>query len=197
MHSESHYERARPKVRRRLTSCFLLVLFAGLASPRLTLGQEEVPQEYQVKAAFLFNFAKFVGWPATAFANDKAPIVVCVYGKDPFGTALEDIVRGKTIGARSFVVQRPKTSSGLASCQIAFLGDLQDDPLRDLLLRLDASPVLSVGEAPHFAEQGGDIQFVIENGRIRFLINQDSINRASFKMSSKLLALARLVHDPK
>lgn len=197
MRSNSQSECARAKPSKRLLARFLLVLLAGLVSPCLTLGQSEVSQEYQVKAAFLYNFAKFVDWPSAAFANDKAPITVCIYGKDPFGATLDDTVRSKTIGARGFVVRRPKSPKDMAGCQIAYLGGSAGDQLRDFLSIVDSSNVLSVGEDPHFADQGGDIQFVMEDGKIRFLINVDSVNRAGFKMSSKLLALAKLVHDPK
>lgn len=197
MRSNSQSECARAKPSKRLLARFLLVLLAGLISPCLTLGQSEVSQEYQVKAAFLYNFAKFVDWPSAAFANDKAPITVCIYGKDPFGATLDDTVRSKTIGARGFAVRRPKSPKDLATCHIAYLGDSVGDQLRDVLSILETSSVLSVGEDPHFADQGGDIQFVMEDGKIRFLINVDSVNRAGFKMSSKLLALAKVVHDPR
>lgn len=160
-------------------------------------AQNKPATEYQVKAAFLYNFAKFVDWPANAFQNDQAPVVLCLYGKDPFGTELDDTIRGKTFGGRGFVVRRLRTSKGLTGCHIAFVGDSQGDQLRDVLSILDSSSVLSVGEDPHFADQGGDIQFVMEDGKIRFLINVDSVNRAGFKMSSKLLALAKVVHDPR
>lgn len=178
------------------TNVFLAILWSFF-SPVGANAQSDVASEYQVKAAFLYNFAKFVDWPARTFENDQAPVVLCVYGKDPFGSALDDSVRGKTIGSRVFVVRRPKSLKGLAGCQILFLAELGGDQLTDVLSSVDGSTVLSVGEDSHFAEQGGDIQFVIEDGRIRFLINVDSVNRAGFKMSSKLLALAKVVHDSK
>ena len=180
-----------------LEIAFLFALLALGLSPGFAFAQSEVSQEYQVKAAFLYNFAKFVDWPSAAFANDNAPITVCVYGKDPFGATLDDTVRSKTIGARGFAVRRPKSPKDMAGCQIAFLAGSAGDQLKDFLAVLDSSSVLSVGEDPHFAEQGGHVQFVMEGGRIRFLINVDSVNRAGFKMSSKLLALAKVVHDPR
>ena len=197
MDHESSTKRQSAWTAARLTITVFLFLVVRAAGPHPTFAKSDVSQEYQVKAAFLYNFAKFVDWPADAFENNQAPIALCVYGKDPFEGALDDIVRGKSIGSRSFVVRRPRTPKSLNDCQIVFVGDSGDDQLRDVLSNLDRSKVLSVGESPNFAELGGQIQFVTVDGKIRFLINIDSVNRAGFKMSSKLLALAKVVHDSK
>jgi uncharacterized protein DUF4154 len=197
MNCNSQRRVARPVSARSVRIVFLLALLAQILLPSATRAQSEISQEYQVKAAFLYNFARFVDWPAKNFENDQAPMVLCVYGKDPFGSVLDDTVRGKTIGSHSFVVRRLRSSKGLAGCHIAFITDVGTNQLKDVLPTLQESNVLSVGDDSHFAEQGGDIQFVIDRDHVRFVINIDSINRASFRMSSKLLALAKIIHDSK
>lgn len=182
---------------KRFSIIFLFMFLAGMGGPRGPWAQSPPSPEYQVKAAFLYNFAQFVDWPPSDFESQKDPIVLCVYGKDPFGSVLDDTVRGKTIGSHSFVVRRPGNLKGLAGCYIAFVTDVSTNQLKDVLSTLDGSKVLSVGDDSHFAEQGGDIQFVIDHDHVRFLINIDSVNRANFRMSSRLLALAKIIHDSK
>ena len=160
-------------------------------------AQDSPPSEYQLKAAFIYNFAKFVDWPPDAFTDEKSPITLCVYGKDPFGSALDDAVRGKTSGNRNIGVRRTKKLQDLNACQIVFVSNSESEHLREILAGLRGSSALIIGESPHFAEQGGQIQFVPEGKRIRFTINVDSVNRARLRMSSKLLALAEIVHDTK
>ena len=182
---------------KRFSIIFLFMFLAGMGASRALWAQSEPSPEYHVKAAFLYNFAQFVNWPANAFESEKDPIVLCVYGKDPFGSVLDDTVRGKTLGNRNFLVRRPGNSKELAGCHVAFIADVSTNQLKDVLSTLDGSKVLSVGEDPNFAAQGGDIQFVIDHDHVRFLINIDSVNRASFRISSKLLALAKIIHDAK
>lgn len=160
-------------------------------------AQASPPSEYQVKAAFIYNFAKFVDWPPDAFLDEKSPLALCVYGKDPFGSALDDAVRGKTIGNRDITVRRNNKLQELNACQIVFVSNSESEHLPGILAGLHGSSALIVGESPHFAEQGGQIQFLLEDKRIRFSINVDAVNRARFRMSSKLLALAQIIHDTK
>jgi uncharacterized protein DUF4154 len=182
---------------KRFSAIFIFVFLAGMGGSRGPWAQSPPSPEYQVKAAFLYNFAQFVDWPANDFQSEKDPIVLCVYGKDPFGSVLDDTVRGKTVGTRNFVVKKPENSKDLTGCQIVFIKDVSTNQLKGVLSTLDGSNVLSVGDDSHFAEQGGDIQFVIDHDHVRFVINIDSVNHANFHMSSKLLALAKIIHDSK
>jgi hypothetical protein len=174
-----------------------LIVLRGLLGATPIWAQATPPSEYQVKAAFIYNFAKFVDWPPDAFTDEKSPLALCVYGKDPFGSALDDAIRGKSIGTRDLVVRRTRKLQELNACQIVFITSSESDQLPEILDGLHSSSALIVGESPHFAEQGGQIQFLLEDKRIRFSINVDSVNRARFRMSSKLLALAQIVHDTK
>jgi hypothetical protein len=160
-----------------------------------TRGQGNPPVEYQVKAAFLFNFAKFVEWPSDAFQSEKAPITLCVFRHDPFGSALDEIIRGKVINSRAVLSRRINELSDLKSCQLVFMGGVEDKHLAEVIGSLKGTSALLVGESEGFAERGGGIQLFQEASKLRFAINVDSIQRARLTVSSKLLALAKIVHD--
>jgi hypothetical protein len=151
--------------------------------------------EYQVKAAYLYNFAKFIQWPPEAFANDQSPLFLCIVGADPFGQPLDGIAQGKMINGRALIVRRTTNLDDLKACQIVFSGSGDKKRLSDLLRRLKGSSALAVGESRDFTGMGGSIQFYLEDDRIRFSINVDALQRAHLTASSKLLALAKIVHD--
>jgi hypothetical protein len=158
-------------------------------------AQAEPSGEYQLKAAFLFNFAKFVDWPPTSFASPQSPFVVCILGPDPFGHAIDEVLKGKTIANRSVVIERLKSVAQVRQCHMVFVSQSESFHLADIVQALHGSSVLLVGEADGFAEAGGTIQFALEDNHVRFLINPDAAARAGLKVSSKLLSLARVVHD--
>jgi hypothetical protein len=148
------------------------------------------PLEYQVKAAFLLNFTKFIEWPATAFRNADAPIAICVLGDNPFGRALDQIVRDEMVNGRPVSVAYIREATPPQSCQVLF----SNGPAKDIKTLSDSGPgVLTVGEGPAFLRDGGMIAFVIENNRVRFEINQAAAERAGLKLSSKLLSVAKSV----
>ena len=157
-------------------------------------AQANPSNEYQVKAAFLFNFAKFIDWPASSFGNPQAPFSICILGKDPFGRSIDDALQGKAIGEHPVSVQRVKDTAGARHCQILFAGILESRNLAPLLDGLKGASVLLVGDVDGFAASGGTIQFTLEEDHIRFLINVDAADRAGLKFSSKLLAVAKIVH---
>jgi hypothetical protein len=159
-------------------------------------AQMKSATEYQVKAAFLYNFAKFIDWPSSAFTDPKQPLDICVYGRDPFGPALEDALLGKTIGERRVSLGRAMQFQDLVGCHVVFVGPSAHESAADLANRLKGRAVLLVGESDGFAASGGTIQFTIEDNRVHFVINPDAADRAGLKISSKLLALAKIVRDP-
>ncbi len=152
--------------------------------------------EYKVKAAFLYNFAKFVDWPAGAFADAKSPFNLCVLGEDPFGSALDQTVAGDSIGGRPIAVQRGAHLSELKGCHILFVSRSEEGRQRDIFAALHNGPVLTVGDSGSFLDAGGMIDFVIEGGKLRFEINRGAVDRSPLKISSKLLRLARLHPEP-
>jgi hypothetical protein len=162
------------------------VLFAS-ASPA------QSPTENQVKAAFLLNFTKFVDWPPGAFADTSSPLTICIFGDDPFGNALDEIVQGETVNGRKIQTRRLRDIPPPHTCQVAYLGSAFRDNAR--LLRGLGSGVLTVGEGDAFVRDGGIIGFVVENRKVRFDVNRIAAESADLKLSSRLLSVARVVKE--
>jgi len=191
----NHRERLSRALTRRLL-CILAIGAMALIFPgRRATAQESGPTEYQLKAAFLFNFAKFIDWPPSSFATPQSAFSICILGSDPFGTAIDETLRGQSIGGRAVTVQRLRDATQLRRCQVAFISASEKDHLREILQSVRGSNVLLVGETAGFASRGGAIQFQTEDEHIRFSINPDAAERAGLHVSSKLLSLATIVHD--
>jgi hypothetical protein len=150
--------------------------------------------EYQVKAAFLFNFAKFVEWPADAFAGPRDPVAICVVGKDPFGESLDSVVRGETVSGRPLVVRRTRQALEARGCQVVFLPQSERGHQDEILSSVEGASILTVGEDDGFLTGGGIIRFVLEENRVRFEINLAAAEANGLKLSSRLLRLARSVY---
>jgi YfiR/HmsC-like len=149
------------------------------------------PLEYQVKAIFLLNFTKFIEWPAEAFATSESPIVICVLGDDPFGSALNTAVAGETVNGRKVAVERINEPPAPKSCQVLFVNRPEK---KDASFLSEIGPgVLTVGEGDKFIHEGGTIAFVIEDRRVRFRISQGAVQKARLTVSSRLLSVARSV----
>ena len=179
----------------RLGFALAFIILISIVDLSGLIAQTKAATEYQVKAAFLYNFAKFVDWPPSAFSDAKQPLDICVYGRDPFGTALEDALLGKTIGERRVGLGRAMQFQDLAGCHVVFVSASAHESAAELANRLKGRAVLLVGESEGFAASGGAIQFTIEDNRVHFVINPDAADRAGLKISSKLLALAKIVRD--
>jgi hypothetical protein len=169
----------------------LVLLLAVLLAPGRVHAQPA--GEYDVKAAFLYNFAKFVDWPSAAFPEPNSSFRICVLGKDPFGGSLQAAVGGEEIAGHKLTVVRTDSLSRPAGCQILFISRSERDQTSQVLTAVRDSPVLTVGDAPGFLEQGGMINFLLEGGKVRFEINNEAAGRANIRISSKLLQLARRV----
>jgi hypothetical protein len=167
-----------------------MLIFLSSCAP--VLAQEALP-EYQVKAAYLFNFLKFVEYPRESFADPLAPIIIGVVGEDPFGNALPQVVIGKTVQGRDLVIHVYRPGEDLRGAHILFISASERKKLPMILSSLNGSCVLTVSDTAGFLDAGGMIQFVNENDRVRFAINVDATSRAKLKMSSKLLSLAKVV----
>ena len=167
-----------------------LIAFLGVAFAAGARAQED---EYQVKAAFLYNFAKFVDWPAKSFSSPGDPVVICILGQNPFGDALSEAVRGKVLEGRSFEVRLISDLPQKSGCQILFVNSANRQRFRSMAGSLKGGGILTVGEAPGFIDDGGIINFKLEGGRIRFEINVEAAGQARLSISSKLLSLAQIV----
>ena len=177
-------------LKRRKTICRLAFLSLAAAIGYVHADGPAVADEYQVKAAFLFNFAKFVEWPASAFKGPTDPIAICVLGRDPFGTALDDVVRNKTVANRGFVVREVSDAQQASNCQIVFVAASERKRFRSLLEELRGHSILTVGEADDFTASGGVINFKLKDARVRIEIDAGAAERARLRISSKLLSLA-------
>lgn len=171
-----------------------LIAAVFLAGAAALSAQSARAPEYEVKAAFLYNFAKFVDWPPQTFAAASAPLRICVLGRDPFGDALSRIVQGKSISGRPIVRRQVDSAAEARACHILFLSLSDPVPLKQALDQLRGAPVLTVGEDRNFLSLGGIINFVLEEERVRFEINLAAAERHRLRVSSKLLAVARVVN---
>ena len=171
---------------------FLLAVLVLAAPADQAYADAPVPEEYQVKAAFLFNFAKFVEWPQDAFKGPDDPITICVLGQNPFGSALEDVVRNKTVVNRTFAVREVANAQQAGKCQIVFVSSSERKRFRPLLEDLKGRSILTVGEADDFTANGGIINFKLKDARVRIEIDAGSAERAGLRISSKLLSLAEI-----
>jgi hypothetical protein len=170
----------------------LLAFFVALACPTSLLAESPMQREYEIKAAYLFNFINYIDWPENAFPAPGGTITIGVVGESPFGAAL-DVLNGKQIKGRTLTLKQINDTKDLDQCQIVFINSSEKARLQELLGKLKDSRVLTVSEIDGFAEQGGIINFFSEHNKVRFEINPDAARRLGLNISSELLKLAKLV----
>jgi hypothetical protein len=153
-------------------------------------AQTPQPTEYEVQAAYLSNFGRFVEWPARAAATEREPFYVCVLGQDPFGPLLDAALKGETIGGAPMAAKRVTSAADAASCRIVFVNSTKNNELKSILATLRNSNALTVSDTFDFTRQGGMIQFVLDGNRVRFEINLAAAQRAGLTLSSQLLKVA-------
>jgi len=175
--------------RRRRRTLQISVLLSGLVIG----AQAQSPGEYQVKAAFLFNFAKFVEWPPDAFPRSDAPLQICVLGQDPFGVEFERSIVEKVVQGHKIKVAHPDDVPQARACQILFIASSEKQRIRDILQGLQGASVLTVADTPSFIQSGGIINFVLDQERVRFEINLKAAELAHLKLSARLLTVAERV----
>lgn len=173
----------------------MLALLVGPVAGAARAAEVRSATEYQLKAAFLYNFAKFVEWPPAAFPTAGTPLRFCVLGPEAFATELERTVAGETVGGRDLAVRRIRRPADLEGCHVLFVGAMVREPL-EALAAVASGSVLTVGESEGFLAAGGIINFFIDGNRVRFEIAPAAAERAGLKISSKLLKLARIVREP-
>jgi hypothetical protein len=153
-------------------------------------AQNSPPTEYQLKAAFIFNFARFVEWPPKAFPEKTSPLVIGILGENPFRNDLQGTIGNKTVDGHPLVINELRSQAEATNCHILFISSSEKPRLTQVLQTLQGASVLTVGEMDRFTESGGMINFVQEGTKIRFRINNDAAASAGLKISSKLLSLA-------
>ncbi len=179
-----------PRVGRSVRMAMLGLVSSAVLSAAL---QAPVIGEYKIKAVFLFNFAEFVEWPADSFPSGSSPLVIGIVGDDPFGSYLDEAVKGETINNRTIVIQRYGSAEEVSACQILFVSRSKSDRVDGVLDRLRGRPILTVSDMDNFTQHGGMIWFVMENNKVRLRINVRAIKGANLTISSKLLRPAEVV----
>lgn len=174
-------------------ACVVLLLTGSWVLPIRSIHAQEAPTEYQVKAAYLFNFLKFVDWPGDPLANTHGQWIIGIAGDNPFGDELTQIIAGKTVQGHELQVKRLQPGEDLRACHVLFISESERRRVPSILATLRGASVLTVADMDHFIESGGMIQFVMEKKRVRFGIDVGAASRARLKVSSKLLSLARTV----
>ena len=170
-----------------LQAAAFAITLAGFAWPS---SAQENRLEYQVKAAFLYNFAKFVDWPQDAFDTANGSFSLCIVGEDPFGSSLDRTVDGRTVHGRPIIVRRKADLATLRRCHLVFISSSEQERLAQIMLHLKGAAVLTVAEWPHFADEGGVIRLLVDSNKVRFEINTAESARARLRVSSQLLKLA-------
>jgi hypothetical protein len=187
-HAYGRLWRDRSVLLQRIAAVAVWLLFAGSSA----VGQQK-PSEYQVEAAYLYNFGRFVEWPAKGTTAQTGAFNICVLGEDPFGQALDTTLAGETIGNQRVAARRISSLQMSADCQILFISSSEANRLNKIIEALDKSAVLTVSDIPQFSQRRGMIQFVLEGNRIRFEVNLTATQRAGLTMSSELLKVATVV----
>jgi hypothetical protein len=186
---------ARPINRRLRVSLVFSLLLVHSIIPRIAAGQKDSAGEYELKAAMLYNLTLFVEWPASAYPDPQAPILLCILGRDPFGSSLTSTVSQKTAKGRSVLIRHLQNDNEIRGCHVLYISSSERKTAAQIFSTLNGSSVLTVGEMTQFAAHGGMIQFSLEDQRVRFDINLDAASRAGLKISSKLLVLAQIVKN--
>jgi YfiR/HmsC-like len=149
--------------------------------------------EYLIKAGFIYNFAQLVQWPASAFSQEDSPIVIGILGTDPFGAIIDRVIENKKLAGRTLVVKRLKRGAAVKDCNILFVSSSEAAHLDEVIQSTKGMPILTIGETPGFAVRGGIINLTLEGNRVRFEVNIEAAKQANLNISSRLLALARIV----
>jgi len=181
----------------------LLPIVSAAAATGAHAQDTDASSEYLIKAGFIYNFASLVQWPSTSFSQADSPIVIAVLGEERFGTTLDRVLQGKKIDGHPFIVKYFRSTSELVKsvgkpkeCQILYVSSSAMPHLSEAIQVVRGLPVLTIGEMPGFAKSGGMINFVLEDNRVRFEVNVKAAKDADLNISSRLLALARIVQPP-
>jgi hypothetical protein len=175
---------------RQLALCLASLLILTVLLPA-SFGAQMT--DYQVKAAFLYNFAKFVEWPAIAHTSTNSPLVIGFVGEDSISESLSALTKGQTAQGRPIEVRSCEFDSNLSGCHVLFLGHKAAGKTKDILARIGSAHVLTVGDGEEFIQQGGIIGFAIVDKSVKFDINAKAAETAQLKVSSRLMAVARTV----
>jgi hypothetical protein len=177
----------------RTTKIATATLIAALL-PRLVFAQpqSEPKSEYALKAVFLYNFCRFIEWPKSAFASPNEPIIIGLIGEDPFGSLLDEAVRGETSRGRPIKVEHYTKADAIGHCHLLFVSRSEAGRTEKILSSVSGKSVVTVGETDAFIDRGGMIALTADKNRVRLHINPSLLRAASLDVSSKLLRVAEV-----
>jgi hypothetical protein len=167
------------------------VVFTLALASRAAFGQSV--SEYEVKAAYVYNFVKFVEWPPGTLKNPAEPLAICTLGENPFGGALDSAVAGKALDGRKIIVRQVNGASQAKACQVLFVSPASEKSFRAMSNDLRSAGVLAVGESDGFLSAGGVINFKLDSGHVHLQVNMQSVESQGLRISAKLLSLAEVV----
>jgi hypothetical protein len=173
----------------RVTKLLVILSWIFIAVPRSN-AQQPKANEFQVKAAYLYNFGRFVEWPDQNASDKSQPFEICVLGADPFGPTLDAVLASGSIAGKSVAAKRISRPQDINSCRILFISSSEEGHLKEVLAALDKTSVLTVSDIPRFSERGGMIGFILDGNRVRFDVNLASAQGARLTLSSELLKVA-------
>jgi hypothetical protein len=180
---------------RTLALCAVVALTTAPLAAQAPTGAV-INREYAIKAAFLYQFLNYVEWPDETFADKTSPFVIGVVGTNPFGNVLNQVAKDKKVGGRPIQIRNLSSANDVAQCHILFVPKSVPKPMQDAVHQAArGSHVLTVGESDDFIDRGGTAQFYLEGNKVRFAFNTGVIAENKLEVSSKLLALAKIVSD--
>lgn len=192
-----------PIVRRLILAIAILPIVLASGASSAHAQDVSSASEYLIKAGFIYNFANLVQWPAASFPQSDSVIVIAIVGEDHFGTTINHVLDGKKVNGRPFTIRHFKSVSellksrgDLKDCQILYISASEIRHANEVVQALKGMPILTIGEMPGFANGGGIINLVVEDNRVRFEVNVQAAKEADLNISSRLLALARIVQSP-
>jgi hypothetical protein len=177
----------------RLIRVFVVLAILVFLTGGVLHAQQTKASEYAVKATYLYNFSRFVQWPADTPAAKDDAFSICVFGDDPFGGTLDTILSGESINGKRVVTRRISKAQDALNCRVVYISGSEENRLKDVLASLDKSGVLTVSDIPQFSQRGGMIEFVSVANKIRFEVNLGAAQSAGLTLSSDLLKVAVVV----
>lgn len=175
--------------------CTIIVCWTVLSFGYSIVFSGTKPHEYEVKSAFIFNFAQFIDWPDSAFESSTSPFYIGVLGDNPFNSYLEKIISNKTLKGRKIEILYFRNFKEVKFAHILFISSSEKRRLKHIFRDFDTTGILTIGDTEEFILTGGAIGFIMKDNKVRFEINLNSVRKARLIISSKLLRLARRVID--
>jgi len=179
-----------PRARTPLWFSLISIFVSACVLSASSNAQQPTAGEFQVKAAYLYNFGRFVSWPSQDGSDATGAFEICVLGDDPFGPTLDSTLATGMIGGKSVTAKRISKPQDVNSCRILFISSSEERHLKEIFTTLNNASVLTVSDIPRFSERGGMIGFVIDGNRVRFDVNLASAQSARLMLSSELLKVA-------